>query len=154
MKRKIQINEVNISSTFLPRCRCKHCGGGPEFYYATGNRPTFKDAHIQIQLSGYYRKYIKRMCRDFYLWEEPSSFRDTHDFKFRLDKQYSPILHRTVGAAQSIPFESYMKRQNVTDVLCCICGDTTWVYNVKSSKGKPEIINRKGRYNYPSKFEY
>jgi hypothetical protein len=138
---KIEIIRVNISSSFLPRARCKKCGKGPSFYYFRR-----KSALLKSPLREATKRWLKRMTADWYLTESPKDFDHIEDFSFRLfDKSYRPVMHKTRGFSTG--------KDHIVEALSCDCGHAVWLFNHKSVKNRPEIRNRKGRYGYPQKFE-
>jgi hypothetical protein len=145
---KPEIIRVNISSTFICRSKCLECGEGPSEYFHIRSPSLSKDVSLDIKFSAHFRDFIKRMSNDWYLEGDPKYFRDIKEFSFILeDKQYRPTLHRTRGSDIKL-------RDNVIEIAICDCGATTWAFNQKSTKKRPEITNRKGKYFYPKKFEY
>lgn len=145
---KIEIIRVNISSTFLVRTRCSRCSKGPTYYYSIRNPISWKDARTQIAIGKWRRGWVKRMATDLYLYDEPKRYTNLQDFSFILEgKQYRPSAHRTCGRPTN-------NKEDITEILSCECGATTWAINQKATRNCPEITNRKGRYTYPQKFEY
>lgn len=144
---KVEKIKINISSSFMARCRCYTCGSAPTFYYTARKRFAWNNVRNYVNVSGRLRGYLKRMRSEYYLNDEPSNYRDIQEFSFLLnDKSYLPILHRVRGNPSD--------RNNLTEFLSCECGDTTWAFNQKSTLRRSEIKNRKGRYKYPQHFEY
>ena len=144
---KVEIIRINISSTFMARTRCAECGTGPTYYYYIRKPYLWKNVRQQITASKYNRNWIKRMSSDWYLVGHPRYFHDIEEFSFILeDKQYRPTLYRTRGEVT--------QGDNVVEIVGCDCGATVWAFNQKSTKNRPEITNRKGRYKYPQRFEY
>jgi hypothetical protein len=145
---KIEIIHINISSTFLIKNRCKACGKHPSDYYYIRKCRVYKDIDELNYYSKSFKKRIGRFILDWYLDSDPKFFCDIKDFSFCIrDKSYLPRLHNTRG-------EPSNNKDHVIEMLGCECGKTTWAFNNKSIKNSPEIINRKGRYGYPRKFEY
>jgi len=148
LKSKVEVIQVNISSSFMKRTFCPKCGKGPDYYYVIMDPFVWKDARFFVRVSKYYRKWIKRMAGSWYLEFSPKYFRQLSDFSFAIDgKSYVPLLHKT-------PFMNISERDNVTEILGCECSSTVWAFNDKKSKKRPEVTNRKGRYKYPQKFVY
>lgn len=146
MKPKIEIIHVNISSTFLIKNRCKSCGKMPLDYYYTKMPYLYKDVNEKISCLKNYFKSIDRLTNDWYLGSDPRSFYDIQLFSFSIkSKGYIAKLHNSRGVKN---------KNQVLEFLICECGKTKWAFNGKSIKNRPEIINRKGRYDYPRKFEY
>jgi hypothetical protein len=148
MNPKQEVVRINISSTFLPRARCKSCGKGPDFYYASMRPFKWKDVKYFRMYSHLSKKWIKRMVSNWYQEFQPRYFNKLGDFSFALEvKDYNPVLSKVRGA--DMP-----ERDNVIEYVGCECGATVWAFNDKSSRTRPEIMNRKGRYKYPQKFVY
>lgn len=145
---KTEIIRVKISSSFLPRARCKMCGKGPSWYYYTRKPYLRADVKEYKADSKFWRNWMKHMTNDWYLDEQPSEFHSIEDFSLKLgDIHYRPQLHRTRGS--NVP-----SHENVIEMLGCDCGHTTWAFNYKSTRNRPEIQNRKSRSFYPQKFTY
>ncbi len=145
---KIETIRVNISSSFMARARCKECGQGPSYYYNDRKYKLFHDIGKFLEASKLWKSWVKKFNYDWYLEMQPKYFSTLEDFRFRLeDRRYSPLLHRTRGSDVS-------RDENVIEMVSCDCGGTIWAFNNKSTKKRPEITNRKGRYGYPQKFEY
>ena len=143
---KMEKVKINISSTFMARARCTECGGLPNFYYCTRKPHLWKEVREQIELSGWLRTWIKRMNNNWYYELDPRDLNDIKEFSFTIDdKHYAPTYHRT--------FRNNTKN-GLVEFVGCSCGDTVWAFTQKSAKNRPEIVNRKGRYNYPKNFEY
>lgn len=143
---KVEVIKVNISSTFMPRSRCNHCGTGPAFYFYSRNPYIYNEVSAKITASNLFNKWIKRMAGDWYLKEMPSSFISVKDHKYAPKYYYVPAIYSKRG----LPID----KENLLEMVCCDCGVTTWAFSRKAVKNRPEITNRKGRYNYPQKFEY
>ena len=139
---------VNVSSSFLARARCTWCKGKPNHYSYIRLPEKWYDPKNQRENFAINLKWLGRMNEDWYLDLSPRYFHSAHDFSHKLEnKGYNPILHRARGVRAS-------SEGNITEVVWCICGSTMWAFNQKSAKHRPEITNRKGRYNYPNKFEF
>lgn len=144
---KIEIIKINISSPFMVRTRCVECGGAPNYYFYARKPYLYKEANQQVIGSKWMRGFVKRLTSDWYLDSEPRYFHDIEEFSFTLDdKGYLPNLHRSRGGSKY--------KEDVIEFVGCDCGQTVWAFNQKSTKNRPEIVNRKGRYTYPNRFEY
>lgn len=137
---------INISSTFMARGRCKFCKSGPEYYYGCFKPHMWSDIKYYKNFTARNKQWIRRMCSSWYKEFEPRTFDSNYEFAFRLE-YYSlrPTVFRAHGAPMS-------QRSNVVECLACECGRTVWAFNQKSTKNRPEITNRKGKYGYPKKF--
>jgi hypothetical protein len=145
---KLQRVRINISSSFMARALCKECGKGPAYYYHVRLPFIWKDVSDQIIGSKWFRSWIKRLVSDWYLVSEPRYFRDISEFSASFpDAHYNPTAHMKRGLPK-------VEKDNVMEMLGCECGATVWAFNQKSTKNRPEVINRKGRYKYPRQFEY
>lgn len=149
-KYKSETIKVNVSETFMVRSRCKSCGELPSSYYYYKNPILFEDVSDVKELFGFIRKYISRLCDDFYLADSPTNFVHMSFFGFKLNfKGYNPKLHRT-----RTPFIQHKQELEITEFLTCKCGKTSWAFSDKTVRQRPEIILRKGRYRYPKKFDF
>jgi hypothetical protein len=139
---------VNISSSFFKRAKCKDCGGGPNYYYPLRKPVLWDDPRQLLAASKWLRTFIKRLVEDWYLDATPKYFTEANEFSYSpSDKHFTPTRFRTRG----LPTK---QEDNVIDVMVCECGASVWWYNQKSVKNKPEIVNRKGKYGYPDRFEW
>lgn len=144
---KVEIVKINVSSTFMVRARCRECGGPPNYYFYVRKPYLYKDVRAQQTTSKWLRSWVKRMTSDWYLDSEPRHFHDIEEFSFVMDdKHYIPTLHRSRNTNKY--------KEDVVEFVGCDCGQTVWAFNQKSTKNRPEVTNRKGRYNYPNRFEY
>lgn len=136
---------IRISSSFMSRARCKYCKGKPVAYFGMYKPNSWGDVTGYREFTG-DKFWIQRFCPSWYKHYQPREFDDIYEFSFRLQyKNYCPLLHRTRGAEVS-------SRNNIIDCLSCECGKTVWAFNQESTRRRPEITNRKGRYDYPQKF--
>jgi hypothetical protein len=146
---KPEIIKVNLSETFMTRSRCKECSRFPSIYYYVKNPILWYDPAKTKETFAFIKKYVNRMCSDFYLVEEPKSFTTTNYFSFSTGfKAYRPKLHKSRN-----PWD-YNPIVEVTEFLTCECGGTTWAFADKTVKHRPEIVLRKARYRYPRKFDF
>lgn len=144
---KSEMIRVNISSSFIARARCPECGSAPNYYFQMRKPYQWRDVRQMLVTSRWLRQLVGRMTEDWYLDDEPRYFLNIREFSFKVeDKRYLPKMHHSRGFPGG--------RDNVVEFVGCDCGTTVWAFNQKSVKNRPEITNRKGRYNYPNKFEY
>lgn len=147
---KPEIIRINISLTFMAKTRCKFCMGPPDYYYARVKPYHFESVHQYKRYTMRNKRWIKRMCSSWYKEYQPRGFDDTYEFSFRLDcLQFRPAKNRVRGADLA---DWASERDNVVECLGCECGRSIWAFNQKSTKNRPEITNRKGRYTYPQNF--
>ncbi len=144
---KLEKKGVNISNSFVKRVCCKHCGKRPTYYFFSLKPYMFEDVQDNLDFSKYCKDHTKRMCYDWFLKNHPRLYKKASYFSFPANQGYCPAFHRTVGSLTE-------EMENVNEFLTCECGLTTWVFNEKSIRGRQEIKNRRGRYNYPQKFGY
>jgi hypothetical protein len=143
---KPEIIRINISLAFMARARCKFCMSGPDYYYARVKPYTFESVQLYKRYTLRNKRWINRMCNSWYKEFKPRDFDDTYEFSFRLDcLQFRPTQNRVHNPRMS-------EQDNVIECLGCECGRSRWAFNQKSTKKRPEITNRKGRYTYPQKF--
>lgn len=134
--------QVNVSSTFMIRCRCKRCGKNPSVhrYFYFKNPNYWKSPRKQIERFSYIKKHVKRFCEDYYLSNKPSKYTNMSIFSHSPTyKGFNPKLHKNKGV---LPFDDY------AELITCPCGRTTWSFYQKSILERFEIINRKAKYNY------
>lgn len=138
--------QVNLSSSFVARSRCKFCATGPTHYVISKLSTKWYDHSMIKARFAAYVKRLKRMNYDFYLSVNPKVFHSTSFLTHTVFyKGYDPALHKNRGIP---PAANYM------EYLACGCGRTQWGFAQKSSAGRPEIALRKSRYKYPSSFNY
>ena len=147
---KSEIVKINLSETFMVRSRCKLCGDFPSIYYYVKNPLLWSDPHKVKEIFSFIKKYVHRMCSDFYLMENPSNFYYVGYFGFKVSfKGYNPKLHHT-----RTPWSYYKQETEITEFLTCECGRTAWAFSDKTVKFRPEIIFKRARYKYPNKFVF
>lgn len=140
-----EVIQVNISTPFTQRTKCKFCCGGPSFYYYLRSS-LFLDPKTPMNFISWIKKHYYRMCSDDYLFDSPKDFTDLSHLSYDIPyMNYSAILHRTRGVSQ---------RRNFIQYLGCDCGKTKWAFYYASAANRPEIINRKGRTNLPYKYKF
>lgn len=132
--------DLKYSTTFKQRCVCKWCNGGPTEYYFTRNPQVYKNHRFTLDQFKYIQTNVKRLCEDYYLGGDPAKTTNLSDFKFSSSfKGFNPKVHRTRG---------YNPRSNVTEILTCECGRTSWAFNYKSTEDRKEITMRQGVKRY------
>lgn len=136
---------VNVSSTFVIRAKCRHCHGGPKYYWNVRTKTFHGSINIMRSRFASAMKNNDRICSDFYMGYQPRVYHGINSFSFQIDfNKYPARLHKNKG----VP--SYER----TEMLECECGKTLWAFNEKSAKNRPEISQRKSRYKYPQGFQY
>ena len=147
---KKEIVKINLSETFMVRSKCKYCAEQPSIYYYVKNPLLWQDPSRIKEIFAFIKKYVHRMCSDFYLMEDPSSFYHISFFGFKTSfSGYNPKLHKT-----RTPWAFYKQETEITEFLTCECGRTSWAFTDKTAKYRPEIVLRKARYRYPQKFDF
>lgn len=138
-----QPEKVNASRTFFIRARCKYCLSGPIYYLSDYVLYVFKDASEKIAYTGLFRQHFRRgsyrslnVAHTKY-WKRPFRFLGYGKFLY---SSFNPTLHAKRGTPQI-----HWKY----DMLMCKCGETKWLYHQKSTKSRPEIVQRKARITYP-----
>jgi hypothetical protein len=140
-KKEKQFN-IKLSTTFVKRAVCKHCGLGPRYFFFIKNNTFYKNVKYAQDHFEYIRKNIKRMCVDLYLESSPSWYESTHDFKFQIPfKGYNPKFHRMRGINNN---------DNITECAVCDCRRTIWQFNYKSTQDRKEISMRQAPRNFPN----
>lgn len=152
MSYKIEKIQINISSVFMARARCKECAGLPNFYYNIPLPYLAEDPSTYYADMYLFRKIFKKVWdlikSDWYLNSDPKHFHSIHDFSTSIEgKSFNVKLKKNRGVANGF-------QNNIIEVLSCACGSTVWAFNQKSTKNKLEIFNRKGKYNYPKTFTF
>lgn len=144
-KEKSSKFNVNISSTFIARTKCKFCNVGPTHYYASKN-PISTVSHREVlAFFNWVKKYYGRFCRDFYLFDDPSNCSSLKAFSHPVNyKGFRAKLHKNKGVSPHMDF---------VDCLVCDCGRTTWAFYQRSISNRKEVVNRKGRYGYKTIYE-
>ena len=134
---------VNISSSFLPRARCKICGNGPSWYFFKTKTAAHSNATEYRNRSKYKRKAIKHVNSNHYAKGQPRWYKISDYATILKDKSYRTVLHRNFGANRLSAIDEF---------LSCECGSTNWGFSRKSLNKRLESVNRRGRYNYPQRF--
>lgn len=139
----VPVREVNISTTFMTRGRCKLCGELPTTYCNVRLASFYLTPYEKIKNTDWAKPFYKKTNVDALMSLPPSIETKLQDFSHQLNyKGYSPRLHRT----QSL-------KTNMIEYASCECRQTVWIiphmYNVLL-----EHIGRRGRYDYPTKLKY
>ncbi len=136
---------VNLSSSFVMRCRCKHCGSFPKTYwYHRIKSYAMSPDNMRKQFCN-WQKFQKRLCDDYLEEGDPSQIRKMSAMNFNFSfKNYSPRYHKNRGSGIF----------DITEYIECDCGLTLWAFGEKAGKNRPEINQRKSRYKYPHKFDF
>lgn len=138
--------KLKLSNPVLVRTRCKFCQENPSIYFRITNSRLFLDVNKSNNLLKWIKIHFNRMCADYYLIEQPSSFHTMSTFGFSPNfKSYNPSLHHKVGVDS---------KRDCIDCLTCDCGRTCWYFNQESSLNRAEIVNRKSHKEYPQKFNH
>ena len=136
---------VNLSSTFVIRCKCRYCGEGPDEYYCVNHMAYDLDPRSSQAVYVWFKKYVKQLIGFWYKKHQPSVFTNMRAFNIRWAEQsYKPTLHQHVGIQ---PYDT------VTEYLSCPCGKSVWAFSQRQGDRRMEIRNRKARYKYPKKFD-
>jgi hypothetical protein len=139
---------VNVSSSFMARSRCKECGSIPTHAYKSRLPFLWKDVTDIKSSWKWFRQWVHKFNNDWSMMqEEPRIFRDIEEFNFVVDDRgYNPRPHKN-------RFGPRLSRDYVTEFVGCRCGATVWAFNQKSVETRPEIVNRKGRHSFPRRFD-
>jgi hypothetical protein len=152
-KMKKNINYVamqmpKLSSSFMVRCRCKHCGQTPDaMYYVRQISPEIGPEETK-KINGFFAKAFKkfintnRLISDFYLQSNPSEFTDLKYFNVRREGNawFNPHLHKNKG---------FSLNKNYMQYFTCKCGKAQWAFCSGSSvEDKMEIFHRKAKRNF------
>jgi len=138
--------KIKLSSSFMTRARCRHCGSYPSYYYRFGSNRRKKDHRVVLNWFSYIAKYQGRLCEDFYLIEDPKDYTLISFFDYSLRyKSYDPTLHHKRGVKS---------KTDMNECLTCDCGKSYWVFNQQSVTHKKEILHRKSDKKFPKIFKY
>lgn len=143
-KYKPQETKVLIGPTFMVRTICRHCGSGPQYCYYLMNPSVHHDPRVRLKMSD-----------SILSWE--------HDHLKIGYTKYTKARNTGKISRSSFPLD-YMRHRptlsrstlkngftNFVDIVNCTCMRTSWLFNQIGANGRPEIINRTGRYGYPQK---
>ncbi len=140
----VKVN-INISLTSFIKGVCKFCGTKPNAYYYIHEPYTWLEVRHIMKHHEYIKKTYTKFIFDDYLQKDPSEFTSTSMLKHTVNyNSFDPKQHKNRG--QSV--------NSFTEYLSCDCGETRWAFTFYSAKDKPEITNRKGKYNYPKKIKF
>ena len=128
--------QVNLSSTFMAKSRCKHCSYVPQIYYYILNRSNIRF----INIGNIPKIKCKRMCNDNYFLISPKDIRNI-----------SLISFPVAGNSSRIYKSRNIRSPSITEYLMCKCGRTSWAFNEKYMKKCLEFSNKRSRDNYPLK---
>ena len=142
--KKAEVIRISLSIPFLVKNRCKGCGEHPSIYYFIRNPSLWNDPREGFNKIDKFKMFLKRMCMDFYLMDDPSSFDSISLFNHKISyNSYNPKLHKSIGINRSFDMIEY---------LTCECGQSVWAFYDKSSQNRIEIKNRKSNIRFPNKF--
>lgn len=143
---KREVVKISLSTPFITRTRCKHCGELPVIYYYIYNSTLWgSPVHVQ-KLFDIISKRVKRMGTSHYLQDSPSDYSGLSNFSQGTGfRKYSPRIRQTRGINQDF---------DVTEYLMCPCAKSMYAFTQKSIKTRPEILNRKSKITYPHKFSF
>lgn len=142
---KNEIVRVRLSSPFMVRATCKYCGGSPFIYYYIRNPSTWLSARKNVNQMDFLKNLIYHLMV-IHKFAEPKDYNCISHLSFGVGyTQYRPRLHRTKGSSGTF---------DIVEFLTCNCMKTTWAFNQKSTKNRPEITNRKARFTYPRRFDF
>lgn len=136
---------VNTSSSFMVRARCKKCGKPPSIYYYSRVPTKYHDVDGYRIYTKTYQEYTKAINLNWFLSFAPKQLTKIGDF--------GADLHRGHITISAVAKTKQGRDSKIVEYLTCECGETIWAFNRRSVKTRPDIINRKGKYNYPKKFE-
>lgn len=137
--------KLQLSTPFLVRTRCKHCGSMPFDYFQMHIKRGFLNPRDLIRIKSWFYS-DGSVCDNFYIDEEPKSYNVLSPFSYtHQGLSYSPKLH--------IKNKSFSKN-DITDCMVCQCGKTYWYFGQVSSKNKPEVVNRKTQSTFSQKIMY
>ena len=144
--RKPVVVKLSLSTPIETRCKCKHCGEGPAWYYYIREADNYQSPHDLLGVYEWIQNRTKRFCSDFYLFDDPSAFTNTQTFSFQhVSKGYSCRAHKNKSASST----------NIVEFVVCDCGRTIWsIATASFMKSKPEIVNRKSSRTFPKKFSF
>src|SRR5579885_3673696 len=134
-RHKVEVIQVNLSSSFMVRTKCAICGQEPTVYYYNNKPHLWKDHRSPGRLFDSWKKWLKRLCMDWYMDSEPRYFHDNSNFSHTVDyKGFNPKLHH----ARGIDVDS-----NIIEYITCWSGCTVWAFSGKANSKRREITQRK-----------
>lgn len=151
-RKKSQPVTIKISSPFIIRAACKHCGSPPDKYYYIGSKAFYKDIsdfkeddlfnneYFKINVSINKKMSIRRIIN--------SSLPKYSITNKSLNIKYHKV--RDSGA----PFGDFRDEYTPVEHLTCKCGLTEWGYSDVATENRPEITNRQAKIKFPKKFFY
>lgn len=135
---------VNLSSSFLVRALCQKCHSPPKNYHCLSNPKVFVNPHKGKQTAESVIEYLLFLTEDAkHMKAQDIVVSDLSGITFF--KSFNPLLHRTRGNHPN---------DNVSECLICGCGSTIWWFSNRINKYKPEIANKKCKYNYYKLFNH
>ena len=141
---KREVVKIKLSTPFVTRTRCKHCGETPSIYYYVYNSTLWATPDSIRRMFAILSKHVNRMGTSFYQQDDPKDYRGLSTFSQGTGfRKFSPRLRQTRGINTDF---------DVTEYLMCPCGASMYAFNQKSIKRRPEIVNRKARKTYPNRF--
>lgn len=129
--------EVNYSSSFLKRTKCKFCLSGPSNYFYIRDIDNLSDLSVYLK---HVRNFINlKMKKINYSYDSSymSSVKSVTSYQHSVNyKGIKVKSHRK---------KNYLLHEYI-EVLVCKCSQTCWTFNEQTSSNIPESSNRRSRY--------
>lgn len=131
--------KITVPSVFFNRARCKSCFSKPYYYFYIRGSFNYFDHRDCIERFEYVKTaIIKRMSSNHYL-------------KYNVKDITSTRMFNHVVSYKGILSKLYKNKNNpnvdYAECFVCKCNQTAWYFSNKTAKVRPEILNRKAKFN-------
>jgi hypothetical protein len=144
---------MKLSSTFVMKSICKHCGSPPVSYYYLDSKTSYKDPKSFKEEDQFFNNFLPINSRIRPQATTRSVANSLNYYQYTTtDKCLSVKYHKTIKSSKSGLHNDLVS--NILEFLVCKCEKTEWAYSSLSVEDRPDIKNRQAGKKYPFKFKY
>lgn len=141
---------IKISSPFVIRAVCKHCGSSPDRYFYFGSKASYREISDFKEDDIFSDNYFQVNFKKFRGHTKPQTLSLP---KYTATNKSLNIKHHKVRD-NGIQFGDFRDEYVPEEHLTCKCGKTNWGYSDVATENRPDIINRQAKLKFPKKFFY
>jgi hypothetical protein len=143
---------MKLSSTFVMKAICKHCGSHPVKYFYLDSKTSYKEPKHFKDEDEFLSKYLPINLKIRTQASVKSVVDRLSSYQYSTtDKFLSPKYHKVIKASKD---DFGAPSINLMEFLVCECEKTEWSYSSLSVEDRPDIKNRQAGKKYPFKFKY
>lgn len=128
--------EVNASSSFIRRTKCKYCVSGPSYYFYVRNKENFVNLKLYLNMQALQKKRMKRVNL---------SYSDHHMSNIKTATSFQHPVNYKGFRVKSHRKRHYNLSETI-EILTCKCGKTCWAFSENTTYNIPEVSNKRSRY--------